>query len=185
MAARKRTGPVTRDELDAVALRYLDRFDTSAKNLRRVLARHLKRAAVERGADATRDATTLVDELLARYQASGVLDDSRFAGAMASGLRRRGASGRAIAQKLRMRGVDGEVAHRALQGVDADVGADAELEAARAFVRKRRIGHLRSEEERAANRRRDLGALARAGFGMDVARRALGGSGQDDDGEEF
>ncbi|MBI3204774.1 MAG: regulatory protein RecX [Myxococcales bacterium] len=183
MAARKRTGPVTVDELDAAALRYLDRFDTSAKNLRRVLATYVKHAAAERGADAARDAPALIDALLARYQSSGVLDDSRFAGAMASGLRRRGASARAIEQKLRLRGVDGEVAARALEGVDADAGADAELEAARAFVRKRRLGPFRAEAERAARRQRDLGALARAGFSMDVARRALGSAGGGDDGE--
>lgn len=181
MAKTKRTGPVTPEELDGKALRYLDRFDSSAKNLRRVLVTYVKRAAAERGADAVADTTTEIEALLARYQSSGLLDDARFAGTMAAGLRRRGASRRAIVQKLRTRGVDGDVASQALGEIDAEGNVDAELEAARAFVRRRRIGPHRPEAERAANRRKDLGALARAGFGMDVARVALGSTGTDED----
>lgn len=181
MKSKKREGPLSREELDAAALRYLDRFDTSARNLRRVLLGYVKRAVEERGPDAAPAGRQWVDELIARYQSSGLLDDARFAGSMASGLRRRGSSSRAIVQKLRARGVGDEVAAAALAGVDADAGRDAELGAARAFVRKRRIGPFRPESERAAHRRKDLGALARAGFGMDVARRALGSTGDDDD----
>jgi len=176
----KRSGPLTRDELDAAALRYLDRFDSSAKNLERVLLGYVKRAADERGADAA-EGRALVDELLSRYESSGLLDDARFAGTLASGLRRRGASSRAIGHKLRARGVSEEVASQALAGVDADAGKEAELDAARAFVRRRRIGGFRPAAERGACYRRDLGALARAGFDMDVARRALGSAGSDDD----
>ncbi|MCE7894851.1 MAG: rhomboid family intramembrane serine protease [Sorangiineae bacterium PRO1] len=101
MTARtKRTGPLTREELDAAALRYLDRFDSSAKNLRRVLLGYVKRVSAERGADAAAQGGEWVDELLARYQRSGLVDDARFAGAIASGLRRRGSSGRAIVQNM-------------------------------------------------------------------------------------
>jgi regulatory protein len=182
MAKNKRTGPVTAEELDGKALRYLDRFDSSAKNLRRVLATYVRRAAAERGAAAVTDSTAQIEALLTRYQASGLLDDARFAGALAAGLRRRGASSRAVVQKLRFRGVDTEIATQALKGLDAEAGVDAELQAARAFVRRRRIGPHRPEAERAQKRHKDLGALARAGFSMDVARRALGGTGNEDDG---
>ncbi len=178
---KQRTGPLTRDELDAAALKYLDRFDTSAKNLRRVLLGYVKRVSEERGAEAASEGRAWVDELLTRYQASGLVDDARFAGAMASGLRRRGSSSRAIVQKLRLRGVRDDVATEALAGVDSEGGRDAELAAAQAFVRRRRIGGFRPEAERATHHRKDLGALARAGFSMDVARRALGSAGNDEE----
>jgi regulatory protein len=178
---KKREGPLTREELDAAALRYLDRFDSSAKNLRRVLLGYVTRAERERGPDAAPEGRGWVEELLVRYQSSGVLDDARFAGTMASGLRRKGSSRRAIVHKLRARGVGEEVATSALSNVDAEAPGDAELDAARAFVRRRRIGGFRPEAERAENRRRDLGALARAGFGMDVARRALGSADDEDE----
>jgi len=59
---------------------------------------------------------------------------------------------------------------------------DAELAAARALVKKKRLGASRPPAERAEHRRRDLATLARAGFDFDTARRALG-EGRDE--EEF
>lgn len=178
---KTRSGPVDANELDAAALRYLDRFDSSAANLRRVLSGYLKRAGLERGTDAIQAGTALIDGLIARYRESGVLNDARFAETLASGLRRRGSSRRAILERLRARGVTSEVATLAVGEADEAGGGDAELVAARAFARRRRLGPHRPEAERAANRRRDLAALARAGFGFDVARRALGSTGDDDE----
>jgi regulatory protein len=104
-----------------------------------------------------------------------VIDDARFAGTLAGGLRRRGASKLAIVQKLRARGVSDDVARAALEQVDRDEDAEPEpeLAAARALIRRRRIGPFRPEAERLIHARRDLGALARAGFSFEVARRAL------------
>ncbi len=175
----KKTGPLSREELEAAALRYLDRFDSSRANLARVLMGYVRKAAKTRDASG---GAALVDELVARYVASGLVHDGRFAGTLAAGLRRRGASRQAIVRKLRARGVSDEVAREALGSVDADAGDDPELAAARAFAKRRRLGAHRPEAERAPNRRRDLGALARAGFSLDVARRALG-EGDDDDAE--
>jgi regulatory protein len=59
---------------------------------------------------------------------------------------------------------------------------DAELEAARAYVRKRRLGPHRSPEKRAEYRQKDLASVARQGFSFDIAKKALGpGQGSDDE----
>jgi regulatory protein len=132
----------------------------------------LVRRAERKGTVDVAAAERMIDELVARYCASGLVDDRRYAETMASSLRRRGASARAIRHKLAARGVKAEVAGEALAGADRDT-EDAELEAARAFVRRRRLGKHRPPEERDARRARDFAAIARAGFGPDVARRAL------------
>lgn len=167
-----RTGPVTREELDEAALKYLDRFDVTVVGIRRMMQRYLTRARakerdVSRGAD-------LVDELIARYVESGIVSDQRFAANMAAGLRRRGTSQRGVVHKLRARGVNGDVAKEALAGVDGESAQNAELEAARALVRRRKLGPFRKDpDERELKKQRDMGVLARAGFSFDVARRAL------------
>jgi len=57
-----------------------------------------------------------------------------------------------------------------------------ELEAARAYARKRRLGAYRSPEKRAEYRQKDLASLARQGFSFDIAKQALGpGAGTDDE----
>lgn len=167
-----RTGPVTREELDDAALRYLDRFDVSVASMRRMLARYLTRArAKQRDVSA---AGPIIEELLTRYAESGILSDERFAARMAEGLRRRGASRRGIEHKLRARGVNGDIAKDAILGVDAEASQDAELQAAKALVRRRKLGPFRKDSaERAEKQQRDLGVLARAGFSFDVAKRAL------------
>jgi regulatory protein len=121
----------------------------------------------------------MIDEMLERYRGSGLLDDRRYAGNVADGLRRRGTSARAIQHKLRARGLEAELVERAIADADRD-GGDAELGAARALVRRRKLGPHRPPDERAARRTRDLGALARAGFDFDVARRALESESDDD-----
>jgi len=180
-ARREAKGPLSREEIEAAALRYLNRFDTSSANLKRVLLGYVKRVAEERGADAAAEGESLVEQVLSRYRESGLVNDERFAGGVAAGLRRKGSSSRAIVDKLRSRGIPDEIAKSALDEVDTESDGDPELDAARALARRRRLGAHRPEADRAKNRRRDLGALARAGFGLDVARRALGESGDDDE----
>lgn len=171
MTARARAqGPLEPAELDTLALRYLDRFDCSVQKLRS----HLRQAVRRRGGDAVA-LERHIEALLARYQGSGLLDDARFAGGLAERLQARGGSRRMIVQKLRQRGVTSGVAEASVASSPA-----AELEAARAFVRRRRLGPYRPEAERDANRRRDLAALARTGFDHETAIRALG-YGNDDD----
>lgn len=170
--------PVTAESLDRAALRYLNRFDASTDKLRRVLQAHVERAALVHATDLTR-AMRLVEDLLSRYQGSGLLDDARYATALAEGLRRRGASHQAIVYKLRARGIAADVIARALGEAERD-RSDAELEAARAFVRRRKLGPYRAPDAREAHYHKDLGALGRAGFSFDLAKRALVSSEDDE-----
>ena len=103
------------------------------------------------------------------------MNDERFAENLSGRLKARGGSRRAIVQKLRQRGITSGVAEASVPRSPA-----AELEAARAFVRRRRLGPYRPEAERLENRRRDLAALARTGFDHETAVRALGYGGDDE-----
>jgi len=93
------------------------------------------------------------------------VDDAAFAAARARRLAKAGRSRLAIAAHLAGKGVAKEVA--------AAVLPEEELDAALAQCRRRRIGPFaRAPMEREA-RLKALGALARAGFGRDVAEAAL------------
>ena len=72
-------------------------------------------------------------------------------------------------------------AHLVARGVDPDLAAavlpddpEHELAAALTLARRRRIGPFRATAEDPDTRRRELAALARAGFSQGLARRALG-----------
>jgi regulatory protein len=163
---------VSRAALEGAALRYLERFDCSVARLRKVLNERVSKAA-RAGAEGAAAAPAIVEELLARYQASGLIDDQRFAKNFAARQRDRGASRRMIEQKLRARGITSEQVEQVLPRNES---AQGELEAAQAFARRRRLGPNRKPETREAFRRKDLMALARAGFSYDVASRVIGNS---------
>ena len=108
-----------------------------------------------------------VRRVASRLVASGLIDDAAFAASRARSLTRSGRSRRAVAAHLGARGVDGETVRDALPD-----DAEAELAACVALTRRRRIGAFRRAEAE-ADVNRELGVLARAGFGHETASRAL------------
>jgi len=156
--------------LEEAALSYLNRFDCSVAKLKKQLASVVRR----RGGEPAQF-KRFIEGLLERYQRSGLLNDERFAARLAARLQERGASRRAILLKLRVRGIASNVAEASVGG-----GREGELESAKAYARRRKLGPHRPEAERAENRRRDLAAMARAGFDHETAIRAMS-LGADDD----
>ncbi|MDP6787487.1 MAG: RecX family transcriptional regulator [Rhodospirillales bacterium] len=170
-ARRRKPRKVTEKFLERAALFHLERFATSAENLRRVLMRRVEKSVRFHGTERQAGAA-LVDDLVARYLASGLLDDRAYAEGRVRTLRRRGASARLIHLKLRQKGVADDV----IAGALADHGehiADPEAAAAAALARRRHLGPFRPPAEREEKREKDLAALARAGFSYDMARRVI------------
>jgi regulatory protein len=169
-------GPVPNAaRLQEVALAHLARFAATEAGLRRVLTRRVDRwrhraeafgmeDAPARAAAARQEAA----EVARRLAAAGTVDDAAFAESRARRLLRTGRSRRAALAHLAQKGVDAETAAAALPE-----SAEAELDAALAFCRRRRTGPFTraAQDEEAA--RKALAAMARAGFGRDVAQQAL------------
>ena len=169
---RPKPPAISQSALEKAALHYLERFAASTEQLRKVLRRRVERA-VRLGAEPEAVATARVDveKLLERYLAAGLLDDRRFAEAQAQSLQRRGTSRLGIRQRLAAKGVERELVEAALA---EDGEGTSELAAAGALARRRRLGPYRAPGSRAAFRQKDLAALARAGFPLEIARRVLG-----------
>ncbi|WP_207462419.1 RecX family transcriptional regulator [Azospirillum sp. SYSU D00513] len=169
---RKPPRLVTAQYLENAALHYLERFASSEANLRRVLMRKVDRSVQAHGTE-REEGARWVEELIARYRRSGLLNDETYARMRAESLHRRGTSTRAIREKLVAKGIDREGAARALESLDEDVEGDLNLTAALALARRRRLGPYRLPEARPAHRDKDLAALGRAGFSYDIARRVV------------
>lgn len=160
---------LTEDALREAALNYLNRYDASVVQLRRVLERRL----VKYGEPETLpEAKRSIERLLERFQETRLLDDARYARGFAQAARLRGGSNQKIKQKLRARGVDPELVDDSLRELHVSEELD-ELTAARAYVKKRRLDTRHDLKDPKA-RNKALASLARQGFSFDVARRALG-----------
>jgi regulatory protein len=165
--------------LENAALYYLQRYATSAENLRRVLARKVKRSCAFHKVPED-EFHPLIDSLIRRYQSSGLLNDTGFAEAKAATLRRQGKSRRTIEAKLKEKGLGRADIEKAIEKAGGE--DEHELAAACAHARKKKLGRWRIKplkDPRDASK--EMAAMARAGFSYDVARRALDYKGEDED----
>lgn len=171
--AKHRKGPkkprkATPQYLERAALWYLERYAATTASLQRVMERKVDRSAKEHGTD-PEEGRAVICDLIERYQRVGLLDDRQFAESRARNLHARGTSTRMIRGKLAQKGLTSDLIDAALESLIDEVG-DPNRAAAVSYARRRRIGPYRDPTKREDLRERDLAALARAGFGYDIAR---------------
>ncbi|HRE88005.1 MAG TPA: RecX family transcriptional regulator, partial [Myxococcota bacterium] len=118
-----------------------------------------------------------VDPVLATLTRVKVLDDALYAEHRAKTLHRRGRSTRLIARDLELKAAPKPAIDTALSSL-ADDGA-TDFRAAVLLAKKKRLGPFGSpstggdKEARLKLRAKQLGALARAGFSFEIARRVV------------
>jgi regulatory protein len=161
--------PLDRSWLEQVTRDYLERYATTEANLRRVLRRKIRRAALPEGADVARlDAE--VAPLIARLVSAGAVDDAAFARSRVSSMARRGKSVPAIRRTLLAKGVRADD----LEPILAELTPQARMRTVVEAARRLRIGVFdRNPETRRERRSKDLARLARRGFRYDEAARVL------------
>lgn len=165
---KKPPPPLTAARVDALARWYLDRYGATEATLRRWLARRVA-AALEHHPGDPEEAGGWIEATLLRMRELGFLDDARWAESRARTLRRRGASTAAVRSALRAKGVAAGVVAETL----AEEGGDPDLDAARTFARKSRLGPWRRAPVDAEGRRKELARLGRKGFSYEIARRVV------------
>jgi regulatory protein len=159
------SGEIGTELLERWALHYLGRYASSAENLRRVLMRRVRR----RSPESVPLASALIEALVVRYRASGLLDDAAYAAGRVQSLHRRGDSLQGIRARLAAKGIAASDIADAVSQLRA-AAPDPDLAAACAFARRRRLGPYRRA---AAEHMRELGAFARGGFNRRVAEAVL------------
>ncbi|QQS11334.1 MAG: RecX family transcriptional regulator [Rhodospirillales bacterium] len=167
--------PITVRRLENVAAAYVDRYASTSARLRDVLTRRVRNAR-RLEAPVVEGVEDVIEAIVAKYVAAGILDDARFARQKAASLRRRGTSTRRVREKLAHAGVprddiDGAMAAVREEAGDAD-GA-GELTAAIELARRRRLGPFSDPATRAERRDKHLAAMGRAGFPLAIARRVV------------
>jgi regulatory protein len=161
-------------DLKDAALDYLARYAASTARLRQVMTRRIKRSAKANELD-PEPLLLELERIIAILIRAGLLNDASFAEGRVRSLNRRGGSRRQIAAKLSAAGVPQATTAHALASLEDELPG-AEFAAAIAYAKRRRLGAYRTPLDEAPERRRkDLMAMARAGFALDLARRALAG----------
>lgn len=167
---RRRKQRVNPRSIERWAVRHLDRYSSSASNLRSVLLRRVRR--VEQAQEESfPEAGEWIDATVAALVSRGYLDDRKYALALATQMRERGNSARRIESQLTAKGVPRAVARNVIDDVS---GTGGEIAAAVRYARRRRLGPYRLDPEvRGERRERDLAALGRSGFAYEIAARII------------
>ena len=163
---------ITEKYLYNSGLAYLQRFPSSTPNFRRVMGRKIDRSCNYHKEQNREDCQKILDTTVETFVRQGLLNDEAYLQGMVTSLRRRGLSTQAILSKLVMKGMTQETILATLRAYDEDRGAvNPDLAAAVMLMRRKRIGAFRKTSE--TDRTKELAALARGGFGFDIAQKAL------------
>ena len=151
--------PLNPAALERLALRYVERFQTT----RAKLVRYLNEKVRGRGWDYQRppDTTGLAE----RFAALGYIDDRAWAEAKAGAMTRRGLGGRRVNGALRQAGVEEEDA-----GAAGQVVADGRVAAALTLARRRQIGPFAKAPADRTEQEKQLATLVRGGHDFALAR---------------
>lgn len=159
--------PLDPEALGRLALHYVGRYSTTCAKLNG----YLRRKVQERGWADTNPAD--FDEIVAKCQTLGYVDDRAYAQMRAVSLGRRGYGARRIGAALQGAGIARELA--------AEVMPDeaAALSAAETYARRKRIGPFGPAHSDPKLCQRQFATMVRAGHSFDLAKRFTSGVSQD------
>lgn len=157
---RKPAPPLDAQTLNAIALRYVERFQTTRARLVRLLRQKLR----ERGWEG--ETPPDPESIAERMTELGYINDAAFADARARGMARKGMGQGRVRQSLAAYGVRADDAGAAMEQIDA-VGAALE------FARRKRLGPWGPPTSDPKLRQRQLAAMARGGHDFRLAKAIL------------
>ena len=172
MPGPKKPRKITESYLHNAGLHYLQRFSTGTENFRRVMKRKIERSCNAHAEQSFDQCIKMLNELIEKFQRSGLLDDRNYTTGAIRSLRQKGVSSRAILQKMHAKGISAELATDAVRKHDADENYGGDMAAAARYVRRRKLGPFstRIKEDR---EEKDLASLARAGYNYEVSQKIL------------
>ena len=163
---------ITDSYLHNAGLYYLQRFSTSTENFRRVMTQKISRSCRAHEDQDINECMQMLEDLIIKFQRSGLLDDKNYAGGAIRSLRNKGESTRSILRKMQAKGIAPEVASETLQQHDSDHSINGDLTAAARYIQRRRLGVF-SSRDNGDRSSKDLSSLARAGYGYEIAQKVL------------
>ena len=159
------------------AVNYLSRYASSRHKLGQILQRFADRKLIDYDAD---DIAAAIHLTVDKCKQLGYLDDWQFAVTVARNQRRLGRSQAVIRQRLRQHALGDDIIAHALVEADEN-SANGDLQAAIRFAQRRRLGPFAQRHSAHHQRldphqwkKRDLGAMARAGFSIFISQQVLG-----------
>ena len=151
--------------LKKYAFSYLSKYNSSKKNLDRILHNKIRRMNLEK-----KDKFTLyssIASILTDLEANKLIDDKNFTQSKISSLSLQGKSKISIISYLMQKGIEKNLIEESFENLELK-NPNWESESAKIFARKKRLGIKYS-----SNFEKDLAKMARAGFDYQTSLKVL------------
>ena len=177
--ADKKRGPkkrkkITPTYLHNAGLYYLQRYAASSSHFRQVMLRKVKKSCAHHPEQDYDTCAAMVEDIIEKFVETGLINDDLYTRGVVNTLRRQGKSTRAVHAKLRSKGVPADLIDSHLREYSQehhDDAAQAELHAALILARRKKLGPFRKNND--SDRKKELAALARAGYPYDIAKKVI------------
>lgn len=151
--------------LKKYAITYLSKYNTSKKNLDRILQNKVRRMNLNK-----KDKYTLynfIASILTDLENNKLIDDKNFAQSKIHSLSLQGKSKISIISYLIQKGIEKNMVEKTFKNFEL-INPNWESESAKIFARKKKLGAKHSN-----NLEKDLAKMARAGFNYKIIKETL------------
>ena len=160
----------TNEEIKELALRYLDKFQPSKKDLRLYLFKKVLND--EQTGTSKSVVLEQIDSVIQNLENLGLINDDMYSEMKSKTYLRRGYSLNKIKMSLSLKGIDPERLKKTIDNIKKE-NEDPDFYSAIKICKKRRLGPYRPDANKEMFFKKDIGVLARAGFSYDTSREVL------------
>ena len=125
-----------------------------------------------KGSKSKKEVTSIIDKIILNLESNKFLNDEMYSDSKARMFLKRGYSINKINQSLRNKGIENKFIKQSIDKIKED-NIEPDFNSALKLCKRRRIGPLRPEDNRELFYKKDMGILARNGFGFDLSKRVL------------
>jgi len=156
--------------LKDLAYSYLEKYSPSKQQLKVYLLK--KYLTKIKGTKSRKEVSSIIDEVIKNLEKNRIINDELYSDSKARMFLKRGYSLNKINQSLRHKGIDSKYIKQSIHKIKADQ-IEPDFVSALKLCKRRRIGPLRPQANRELFYKKDMGILARGGFGFDLSKRVL------------
>jgi len=161
---------INKEDLKELALKYLDKYQPSKKDLRIYLFKKSREVNID-----NKDKTKIleeIDDIILDFERLGLIDDKIYSEIKSKNFLKKGYSVNKIRSVLIKKGVNDSLLHKTIEGILKD-NEDPDFYSAIKLCKRRGIGPYRPDGNRKIFYIKDTGVLARSGFSYETTKRVL------------
>jgi regulatory protein len=167
---RKKTLEMTVDEMRNFAFNYVEKYAPSKQQLKTYLLKKYLKASVPNVRK--QDITNLIEIVLSDLEKNKFINDKFYSDSKAKSMIQRGSSINKIRNYLIGKGINDEFIKDTVDKIK-DQNSDQDFFSAIKICKKKRIGPMRTEDNRSLFYKKDISLLARNGFDFETSKKVM------------